>query len=195
MRNSILLLLAIQQAAAECGQYCSSEFDSAAYCMSDSQIYPNHCHATCNKKQLRLKFVCNLGQGVDLNFCQLQCHVLSQEAAGKLFGNADCRCPRVYRPVCGENGSNYFNDCFRRCNKVKLKSEGFCTANPKTCRASPVYRPVCAADGKTYANQELAACDGAKAVTDGRCGAIIQRKTAEEAVRALRQLGRKARNV
>jgi len=38
-----------------------------------------------------------------------------------------CRCPRVYRPVCGANGVNYSNSCTAACFGVKVVFNGKCS--------------------------------------------------------------------
>ena len=33
---------------------------------------------------------------------------------------------KVFKPVCGVNSKTYFNDCTRKCKKVKLNHTGKC---------------------------------------------------------------------
>ena len=37
-----------------------------------------------------------------------------------------CRCPRILRPVCGENGKEYNNECLAKCEGVQKKCDGKC---------------------------------------------------------------------
>jgi coxsackievirus/adenovirus receptor len=38
----------------------------------------------------------------------------------------DCLCPKIFQPVCGEDGQTYGNSCEAECSGVKVKSEGDC---------------------------------------------------------------------
>ncbi|WAR07930.1 hypothetical protein MAR_017888 [Mya arenaria] len=38
----------------------------------------------------------------------------------------DCKCPPIYRPVCGVRGATYDNDCYRRCSNERKACNGEC---------------------------------------------------------------------
>jgi len=46
---------------------------------------------------------------------------------GSLFHGGDFLCLDIYRPVCGEDGRTYSNDCFARAARVHITHEGACT--------------------------------------------------------------------
>lgn len=38
----------------------------------------------------------------------------------------DCACPKIFKPVCGDNGEDYDNACFAECAGIKVLYEGEC---------------------------------------------------------------------
>ena len=51
--------------------------------------------------------------------------VIKKESEAK-FEVKPCFCMKIYRPVCGDNGRTYGNDCEANCDKVKSWSKGSC---------------------------------------------------------------------
>merc|ERR1711915_1110334 len=43
-----------------------------------------------------------------------------KEFAGQPSMSSPCRCTRIYRPVCGGDGSTYANDCLAKCTTRSL---------------------------------------------------------------------------
>jgi len=44
-----------------------------------------------------------------------------------------CSCPRIRKPVCGNNGKTYANRCLAKCKRVKKKCNGKCP-----CKVNPI---------------------------------------------------------
>lgn len=101
-------------------------------------------------------------------------------------------CPRIYIPVCDENGKTHGHPCYP--NHYNLKWEyGECkpvmvndnvvittTETPESdvsedyipkqdCPCHRAFRPVCGSNGYTYANECLAECDNQPNFTTGSC--------------------------
>ena len=74
-------------------------------------------------------------------------------------------CPRIYRPVCGENRQTYANACLAEHAGVDVAYPGRCRV-----RACPrIYRPVCGVDHRTYPNACVARNAGVPIRHAGRC--------------------------
>merc|ERR1719271_894852 len=101
-----------------------------------------------------------------------------------------CACPKIYKPVCGQDGKQYGNSCIAKCEKVvdftdgpcpspkttkPIIADGFMTAppkpttTPKGCACPKIYKPVCGKDGKQYGNSCIAKCQKVVDFTDGPC--------------------------
>ncbi|XP_053610273.1 serine protease inhibitor dipetalogastin-like [Plodia interpunctella] len=76
-----------------------------------------------------------------------------------------CICTFDYKPVCGDDGRTYPNECSLRCQgQARLVGKGPCpnadslTLELPKCVCTREGRPVCGSDGKTYANPCLLNC-------------------------------------
>ena len=188
--TTLLYLLSFIQTR-PCDDYCPTTFTDAAYCLSNRRIYPSICSAGCSKSEMKILFVCKLNNNQDLRYCSARCSRSSIEETDKLFNGKDCKCPRVYNPVCAENKETFFNDCFRICKKFKRKvfecefceeegdkvgcrqrcednALGYCDG-PEFEVKDMTYLPVCGADGKMYVNEEIMGLGDVEAGEVGSC--------------------------
>jgi hypothetical protein len=75
-------------------------------------------------------------------------------------------CPRIYRPVCGDDGRTYPNTCVARSSDVGIAYPGQCR-RPQFCPR--IFRPVCGVDHHTYPNACEARRAGVAIAHPGRC--------------------------
>lgn len=81
---------------------------------------------------------------------------------GKTFQTSDvihpgCACPKIYIPLCGEDGVTYENECTMNCTGATKLHDGSCESST-ACPCPLTYIPVCGDDGKTYDNECLLKC-------------------------------------
>ena len=153
-----------------CEDFCSATFKQVAYCLSDRNIYPNLCAASCNRRALDIEFVCHLERSTDLATCSRACKKLNTATPAFAFGQN--RCPAAYRPVCylHDISANYSNECMRKAiNPVHWDTVVRCPLTEAGCAVSPIFDPQCGTNGVTYANPQLASCEGVKLVSRGEC--------------------------
>jgi hypothetical protein len=110
------------------------------------------------------------------NLCEAECAGATKVRDGTCqMGN--CPCPRLYRPVCGEDNQQYDNRCFADCLGVAVQADGPCVqiSHPISgvkrdrCICTMEFNPVCGSDGRDYANPCLARCRGASIASYGGC--------------------------
>jgi hypothetical protein len=79
-----------------------------------------------------------------------------------------CYCHRIYRPVCGEDGTTYPNECVAQCAGVAVAAGGRCEGI-EGCVCPQVYEPVCGVNGTEYSNECFASCAGVLIAYEGEC--------------------------
>ncbi|XP_035709385.1 agrin isoform X4 [Folsomia candida] len=166
-----------------CGESCSMDF--APICGSDGKTYSNECimrqEACRSRRDLRIIYRGKCSSGV--NPCESRtCHGYESCAINR-FGIAQCVCVAVcdpvFRPVCGDNGRTYDNECeltlssCRESRNTSVAFKGTCEGNVCSKHRCPVgavcserggiavcdcpscpsdYDPVCGSNGVSYQN-------------------------------------------
>eukprot|EP00095_Tigriopus_kingsejongensis_P011929 maker-scaffold939_size78603-snap-gene-0.7 protein:Tk11929 transcript:maker-scaffold939_size78603-snap-gene-0.7-mRNA-1 annotation:"serine protease inhibitor-1l" len=141
---------------------CSSQ-DPDTVCARDGMVYANECEAKCKGKGVECKGVCpcnaadncfcgalfrpvcgESGQNFD-NKCKAKCAKEPVACDGKCPCSGPSQdvvqppggsqvCEALDRPVCGDDGQTYSNDCLARQKGVFVKCEGQCPCdNTKNC--------------------------------------------------------------
>ena len=166
---SFLILAQIEASKSYCSRFCEPDMKNVGVCFSDKAFYPNHCQASCENADTDFLFLCKMNSETDAHMCEKFCQDAKKEAFTQVFNHPQCSCPRLYDPVCGNNGFTFFNECFLNCNKIKKSKNGSCKSTSKCPYANNViYAPVCAS-GLTFANAALAGCAGHTEIVDGPC--------------------------
>ena len=84
---------------------------------------------------------------------------INQDLGREMKIQKTCTCPRIIKPVCGEDGKAYNNNCLAGCEDVRVECEGGCPCRPCVC--PEMFQPVCGEDGVTYSNSCKAECANA----------------------------------
>ncbi|XP_065933851.1 serine protease inhibitor dipetalogastin [Magallana gigas] len=90
--------------------------------------------------------------------------VISSIFSITLSTSEPCSCPDKDEPVCGENGFNYTNACFMKCDGVAAAQDPMLC-----CTCDLTYNPVCGTNGKSYGNRCMASCVGVRMNHEGEC--------------------------
>lgn len=94
-------------------------------------------------------------------------------------------CPRIYKPVCGADGSTYANACLACGVEITCKgscpcqSPGLIQEDPGNCkpgRCTDDYMPVCSTRNNTYTNACGADLCGATVECQGECPCLGRRR-------------------
>jgi len=144
-------------------------------CASDGKTYESECKMhkrNCNSNTARISKVSD-GE--------------CKERQGEDCGNF---CPLLFKPVCGNDGNTYGNECQLKSKACRERSqlvvdyEGNCrttttTESPCALLCPTLFEPVCGTDGITYSNEcnlNAANCQqgtDVKVQSQGKCQAII----------------------
>lgn len=83
----------------------------APVCGEDGATYANACLAECAEVG-----VAHEGE----------CAAPGDDESSEAPSEKVCACPRIYRPVCGEDGETYANVCLAECAEVGVAHQGGC---------------------------------------------------------------------
>ncbi|GIY26796.1 hypothetical protein CDAR_530191 [Caerostris darwini] len=126
-----------------CPSHCLDINDPV--CASDGRIYHNICI-------MRKRNCGKLLQILPLKKCY------NEDEQIKMVDGCPETCPEISKPVCGNNGVIYFNECFMKlqtCGRGVYRTEmSNCVYTPKCPEVClPFHDPVCGSDGQLYVNQ------------------------------------------
>jgi len=178
-------------------------------CGSDGNTYSNECMANC--KKVKIVRHCSCEQSTCMkNDWMIQNGAFTPPEVEEPEEQEDvreikpCICGRDYRPVCGDNGQTYSNECQANCQDREIVKYCSCeqetcmlndimiengTLQPKEieepepepkkpCICARILQPVCGVDGETYGNPCVAACDDIEIAKncscDDECESLIE---------------------
>lgn len=129
-----------------------------------------HVHVT-----VLVSMLCGICEGKPANIEEHSIHPIllsrqtqiTQDLGREMKIKKTCSCPRILKPVCGEDGRTYNNYCLAECNDVKVECDGGCPCS--SCLCPEVYQPVCGEDGRTYPNRCKAGCANIEVACKDAC--------------------------
>ena len=162
---------------ADCDMICPLNYDPV--CGDNGITYSNECLFNVAKSKGEVKEIAFEGD------CDNE--VVIPPTPQTL--SCDMECSKIYKPVCGDNGVTYSNECqfdVAKCNGEvnEITFEGDCDKEVEIQPTTPnvicdlfcseIYEPVCGDNGETYPNEcqfEIAKCNGkVKEITfEGDC--------------------------
>ena len=152
------------KAVEDCKNSCPAPSKDQLQCASNSQLYPDLCHAKCEDSNVVMAFDC--GFPIEQSICELRCDKFVERCI---------RCTRKgTKPVCGGDGKIYRNECEADCltgttlyeliGSINKREAAECKAFSlvEECKkdCSTRDRFVCASDGFVYKNDCVARCSG-----------------------------------
>ncbi|MFZ4734855.1 MAG: Kazal-type serine protease inhibitor domain-containing protein [Bradymonadia bacterium] len=193
----------------------------APVCGEDGRTYGNACEAACVMVPVAYDGECQgAGACPDPNDPRVsyvgdspeQCAAidfLCAEGAEYFFSDCgcgcilpppveECICPRIFAPVCGENGQTYANECLAACVRVAVAYDGECRAVDPACpdpndpnvryvaetpEQCQVVRFFCEADEELFSNEcgcgcvripQRACAEGEIRTPEGECRAACR---------------------
>nr|ACQ73738.1 seminal fluid protein 33SPI [Drosophila yakuba] len=144
-------------------------------CGADRKTYANGCILNCKSVLL---------------FREGRCDSRDEEFRKEptIYHSEPCACTLHSNPVCGADGKTYGNECFLKCQNVRLFRQGRCDGKDDTfglqrphsknhpqpgferpCACPLHLSPVCGSDGKTYPNQCSLKCSKVRLWQRGAC--------------------------
>ncbi|KAG7312036.1 hypothetical protein JYU34_001478 [Plutella xylostella] len=160
-----VLLLA---AAAHCGPACGvCPFINQPLCGSDGRTYGNQCEFNCAQSKAADLTVQHHG---DCEPHGRRVRGVTVVDAAAIPGGVQvaesplpCNCPRNAKPVCGDNGHTYTNECLLNCQapSTAVRHAGPCDRGSE-CDCSKEREPVCGSDTRWYGNRCLLECAQSK---------------------------------
>jgi hypothetical protein len=192
-------------------------------CGSDGNSYSNECMANC--KSVTIVRHCSCDQPTCMkNDWMISNGVFNppeeeeEEEEHEIEVTKPCICGRDYRPVCGENGQSYSNECQANCSNTRIVK--YCSCNEPTCMLNDmmiengtlepeeikepepepkrpcicarILKPVCGVDGETYGNPCQAKCDEVEiaknCACDDTCESLVEEENADYDPEMIRQV-------